>query len=181
MTSSSGLVDVWGDKTNQRFYRRRHNTVISAHCGLSTFCFAINLVGLALTLACASTLLTSESRVWVLSKVTSSWTPASWIRHLSVHLSPNIFQSSAGSKPGLAVYVEHSIAGDFVCLSCNTGGRGHMKSLLHKAAIEQWRSFDGSLFVLANALSGNAFGLRPFTLCWVSYCVTWKVMLSGAS
>ena len=178
MTSSSGLVDVWGDKTNQRFYRRRHNTVILAHRSLrdlqnlSTFCFAINLVGLALILACASTLLTSESRVWGLSKVTSSWTPASWIEHLSVHLSPNIFQSSAGSEPGLAVYVEHSIAGDFVCLSCNTGGRGHMKSKFHKAAIEQWRSFAGSLFVLANALSGNAFGLRPYTLCWISYCVT---------
>ena len=75
------------------------------------------------------------------------------------------FQSSAGSEPGLPVYVEHSIAGDFACLSCNTEGRGPMKSILHKAAIEQWRSFAGSLFVLANALSGNAFGLRPFTLC----------------
>ena len=145
MTSSSGLADVWGGKTNQRFYRRRHNTVISAHRGLrdlqnlSTFCFVVYLVGLALTLACASTLLTSESRVWGLSKVTSSWTPAPWIRHLSVHLSPNIFQSSAGSEPGLAVYVKHSNASDFACLSCNTGRRGHMKSILHKADIEQWK------------------------------------------
>ena len=105
----------------------------------------------------------------------------SWIGHLSVHLSPNIFQSSAGSENGLAVYVEHSIAGDFVCLSCNTGEREHMKSKFHKAAIEQWRSFAGSLFVLAKALSGNAFGRRPYTLCWVSYCVAWRVMLSGAS
>ena len=137
VTSSSELVDVWGGKTNQRFYRRRHNTVFSAHRGLcdlqnlSTFCFAINLVGLTLTLACASTLLTSESRVWGLSKITSSWTPASWIRHLSFQLSPNICRSRAGSEPGLAENVEHSVAGDFVCLSCNTGGRGHMKSIFH--------------------------------------------------
>ena len=34
VTSNSGLVDVWRGKTNQRFYKRRHNTVISAHCVL---------------------------------------------------------------------------------------------------------------------------------------------------
>ena len=70
--------------------------MISAHRGLrdlqilSTFCFVVYLVGLALTLARASTLLTGKSRVWGLSIVTSSWTPAPWIRHLSVYLSPNI-------------------------------------------------------------------------------------------
>ena len=48
VTSNGGLVDVWRGKTNQLFYRRRHNTVISAHCvlrdlqNLSTSCFAIN-------------------------------------------------------------------------------------------------------------------------------------------
>ena len=146
VTSNSGLVDVWRGKTNQRFYRRRHNTVISAHCGLrdlqnlSTSCFAINLVGLALALAGASTLLTSVSCVWGLSKVTSSWMPASWIRHLSVHLSPNISQSSAGTKPGQAVYVEHSITSDFICVLRNTGGRVHLLSKIHKAPVVQWRS-----------------------------------------
>ena len=81
MTSCSGLACVWDGKTNHRLYRRRHNTVISAHRGLrdlqnlSTFSFVVYLVGLALTWACASTLLTSESRVWGLSKATSSWTP----------------------------------------------------------------------------------------------------------
>ena len=81
VSSSSALGDVWGGKTNQRFYIRRHNTVNSAHRGLrdlqnlSSFCFAINLVGLALTLTCAVTLRTSESCVWGLTVVTSSWTP----------------------------------------------------------------------------------------------------------
>ena len=180
---------MFGDgKTNQRFYRRRHNTVNSAHRGLrdlqnlSSFCFPINLVGLALTLACASTLLTSESRVWGLSKVTSSWTPAYHGSGTSPFTCHQTFsKSSAGSEPGLAVYVEHSIAGDFVCLLRNTEGREHMKSKFHKAAIEQWRSFAGSLFVSGKALSGNTFGLRPLTLWWVSYCVAWRVMLSGAS
>jgi len=52
---------------------------------------------------------------------------------------------SAGPEPGRAVYVEHSLAGDFICLLCNTGGREHMKSKIHKAAVEQWRSLAGSL------------------------------------
>ena len=75
VTSNSGLVDVGRGKTNQRFYSRRHNTVFLALCGLrdlqnlSTSCFAINLVGLALALAGASTFLTSVSRVWGLSKL----------------------------------------------------------------------------------------------------------------
>ena len=127
VTSNSGLVVVWGGKTNQRFSRRRHNTVFSPHCGLrdlqilSTSCFAINLVGLALTVACASTLLTSESRCL-------GSTQSNLILDAGRHgsgtspftLSPNIFQSSAGSKPGLAVYVEHSITSNFICVLRNT-------------------------------------------------------------
>ena len=140
MTSGSGLAYVWGRQDQSTFFQTKAHRGLRDLQNLSTFCFVVYLVGLALTLACTSTLLISESRVWGLSKVTSSWTPAPWIRHLSVHLSPNIFQSSASSEPGLAVYVKYSNASDFTCLSCNTGRRCHMKSILHKADIEQWKS-----------------------------------------
>ena len=82
---------------------------------LSTFCFAINLVGLALTLACASTLFTSQSRVWGLSKLPHL---GYGVMELAPLRSPvtKRDQNSAGSKPGLVVYAEHSITSDFICL-----------------------------------------------------------------
>ena len=40
-----------------------------------------------------------------------------------------------------------------------------MKSIFHKATNRAMESFAGSLFVLTSPLSGNAFGLWPFTLC----------------
>ena len=49
-------------------------------------------------------------------------------------------QNSAGSKPGLAVYAEHSITSDFICVLRNTGGRVHLLSKIHKAPVVQWRS-----------------------------------------
>ena len=93
------------------------------------------------------------------------------------------FPEQCSSEPGLAVHVEHSFAGDFVCLLCNTGGRGHMKSIFHKAAVEQWRSFAGSLFVLANFVwqcirAQTVYLVLGFLLCGVESYALWCVARS---
>ena len=65
MFGAARPINVYQTKAEHRDF----DTLRSALQNLTTFCFAIILIGLALTLACASTLFTSDSHVWGLSKL----------------------------------------------------------------------------------------------------------------
>ena len=112
------------------------------------FVFAINLIGLALTLACASTLFTSDSHVLGSIQVTSSLLRCHGAGTSSLTYHQHV-QNSAGSKPGLVVYAEHSITSDFICLLGNTGWRVHLLSKIHKLSL----------------YSGEVW------FCWVPVCI----------
>ena len=144
---------------------------------LSTFCFAVNLVGLALT--------------WHVRPHVSPVNLMFGIYPSNLTLDASAMDQASLRSPVTKHFPEQCRlrAWDSGIREAQYRGRlcmfvvQHRRARAHEVDIPQschraMEKLCRALFVLANALSGNAFGLRPFTLCRVSFCVTWKVMLS---